>query len=471
MTREEIINIFEVQKKNRWVVANSSAQQRILRLKKLREAIIKFEARLYLAFYKDFGKPSTEAEITEIYPLLEEIKFTIKNLKNWTKPKWVPTPLALIGSRSQIRYEAKGQVLIMGPWNYPFNLVMTPLVSAVAAGNVVVLRPSNKTQNVASVIKAIIQHVFPTNEVAVVGGDTSVADLLLEMPFDHIFFTGSLKIGRKIMASAAKNISSVTLELGGKSPAIVHKDAHLDVIVDRLVWASFLNAGQTCVTPDYVFVHKDIELEFQSKIKARIETVFGSNYSEREQSMDMAKVIDPLSLNRLQNLISSSIASGAKLLCGGNTNAETRFLEPTVLTGVQPEHSIMSEEIFGPIMPILSYEDIDNVIQYIRSNEKPLALYLFSQSKKIHEKFLSETTSGGALINHAIIHLTNPYLPFGGVGTSGFGNYHGFYGFKTFSHEKAVIKQGRLGLSSGIFPPYSRWQTRATLFLLRWLSR
>src|SRR3972149_758732 len=233
MTREEIINIFEVQKKNRWVVANSSAQQRILRLKKLREAIIEFEAGLYLAFDKDFGKPSTEAEITEMYPVLEEIKFTIKNLKNWTKPKWVPTPLALIGNRSQIRYEAKGQVLIMGPWNYPFNLVMTPLVSAVAAGNVVVLRPSNKTQNVTSVIKSIIQDVFPANEVAVVGGDTSVADLLLELPFDHIFFTGSPRIGRKIMASAAKNLSSVTLELGGKSPAIVHKDAHLDVIVDR----------------------------------------------------------------------------------------------------------------------------------------------------------------------------------------------------------------------------------------------
>ena len=471
MTRDEIINIFEVQKKNRWAVANSGAQERILRLKKLRECIIKYEAELYLAFARDFGKPAKEAEITEVYPVLEEIKFTIKHLKNWMKPKRAPTPLPLFGCRSQIRYEAKGQVLIMGPWNYPFNLVMTPLVSAVAAGNVVVLRPSNKTQNVASVIKAIIQHAFPADEVAVVGGDTSVADLLLELPFDHIFFTGSPRIGRKIMASAAKNLSSVTLELGGKSPAIVHKDADLDVIVDRLVWASFLNAGQTCVAPDYVFVHKDIELEFQSRIKARIETVFGNNFSERAQSMDMAKVIDPLSLNRLQNLISSSLASGAKLLCGGNANAETRFLEPTVLTGVQAEHAIMSEEIFGPIMPVLSYEDIDNVIQYIRSKDKPLALYLFSQSEKIHEKFLSETTSGAVVINHAIIHVGNPYLPFGGAGTSGLGNYHGFYGFKTFSHEKAVIKQGRLGLSSGLFPPYSRWQTRATLFLLRWLSR
>lgn len=471
MTREEITGIFEVQKENRWAIANSSAQQRILRLMKLQEAIIKFEPGLYMAFTRDFGKPAAEAELTEIYPVLEEIKFTIRNLKNWTKPKRVPTPLSLIGSRSQVRYEAKGQVLIMGPWNYPFNLVMTPLVSAVAAGNVVVLRPSNKTQNVASVIKAIIQDAFPANEVAVVGGDTSVADLLLELPFDHIFFTGSPRIGRKIMASAAKNLSSVTLELGGKSPAIVHKDAHLDLSVDRLVWASFLNAGQTCVAPDYVFVHKDIELEFQSKIKARIEAVFGSNYAAREQSMDMARVIDPSSLNRLQNLISSSMASGAKLHCGGNTNTTTRFLEPTVLTGVQPEHAIMSEEIFGPIMPILSYEDIDTVIQYIRANNKPLALYLFSQSEKIQEKVLSETTSGGAVVNHAVIHVGNPYLPFGGVGTSGLGNYHGFYGYKTFSHEKAVIKQGRLGLTSGLFPSYARWQNRATLSLLRWLSR
>jgi len=453
------------------MIANSSAQERILRLKNLREAIIKFEAGLYLAFDKDFGKPATESEITEIYPVLEEIKFTIKNLNNWMKPKRVPTPLSLIGSRSQIRYEAKGQVLIMGPWNYPFNLVMTPLISAVAAGNVVVLRPSNKTQNVASIIKAIIQQVFPINEVAVVGGDTAVADLLLEMPFDHIFFTGSPRIGRKIMTSAAKNLSSVTLELGGKSPAIVHKDADLGVIVDRLVWASFLNAGQTCVAPDYVFVHKEIEVEFQKKIKSRIETVFGRNFSEREQGMDMARVIDPLSLKRLQNLISSSLASGAKLLCGGNANPETRYLEPTVLTGVQPDHAIMAEEIFGPIMPVLSYEDIDNVIQFIRSRDKPLALYLFSRSEQIHEKFLSGTTSGGTVINHAIIHVSNPYLPFGGAGTSGLGNYHGFYGFRTFSHEKAVLKQGRLGLSSGLFPPYARWQTRVILFLLRWLSR
>jgi len=471
MTREEVINIIEAQKKNRWAVANTSAQQRILRLRKLREAIIKFEAALHLAFNKDFGKPSVEVELTETYPVLEEIKFTIKKLKKWMKPKRVPTPLPLFGCSSQIRYEAKGQVLIMGPWNYPFNLVMTPLVSAVAAGNVVVLRPSNKTQNVLSVIKAIIQHAFPVNEVAVVGGDTSVADLLLEMPFDHIFFTGSPKIGRKIMASASKYLSSVTLELGGKSPAIVHKDADLDASVDRLVWAKFLNAGQTCVAPDYVFVHKDIDLEFQNKIKARIETVFGSDYSEREQSKDMAKIIDSLSLNRLQNLISSNIAAGAKLFCGGNTNAETRYLDPTVLTDVQPEHPIMSEEIFGPIMPILSYEDIDNVIQYIRSKDKPLALYLFSQSEKIHEKFLSETTSGGTLINHAVIHVSNPHLPFGGVGASGHGNYHGFYGFKTFSHEKAVVKQGSPALTSNLFPPYTRWWTRATLFLLRWLSR
>lgn len=471
MKREEITGIFEVQKKNRWEAANSSAQERIQRLKKLREAIIKYEAELYPAFARDFGKPAAEAELSEIYPVLEEIKFTIKNLKNWTKPKRVPTPLPLFGCRSQVRYEAKGQVLIIGPWNYPFNLVMTPLVSAVAAGNVVVLRPSNKTQNVASVIKAIIQDAFPVNEVAVIGGDTSVADLLLELPFDHVFFTGSPRIGRKIMASAVKNLSSVTLELGGKSPAIVHKDAHLDLSVDRLVWASFLNAGQTCVAPDYVFVHKDIELEFQSKIKARIKAVFGSNYAEREQNMDMARVIDPSSLCRLQNLISSSMVSGAKLYCGGNTNATTRFLEPTVLTGVQPGHAIMSEEIFGPIMPILSYEDIGTVIQYIRANDKPLALYLFSRSEKIQEKVLSETTSGGAVVNHAVIHVGNPYLPFGGAGTSGLGNYHGFYGYKTFSHEKAVIKQGRLGLTSGLFPPYARWQNRATLSLLRWLSR
>ena len=254
-------------------------------------------------------------------------------------------------------------------------------------------------------------------------------------------------------------------------PDIVHKDADLDITVDRLVWASFINAGQTCVAPDYVFVHKEIELEFQNKIRARIETVFGGNYSAREQSMDMARVIDPMNLKRLQNLISSSLAAGAILLCGGNTNAETRFLEPTVLTGVQPGHPIMLEEIFGPIIPILGYKDIDSVIQYIRANGKPLALYLFSRSEKIQEKVLAETTAGGVVVNHAVIHLANPYLPFGGAGTSGLGNYHGFFGFRTFSHEKAVIKQGRLGLSSALFPPYARWQTRTTLSLLRWLSR
>lgn len=471
MTKEEILGIFESQKKNRWAVSDSVAQQRISRLNNLQKAVIKFEPELYTAFARDFGKPAAEAELTEVYPVLEEIKFTIKRLQNWMKPKKVPTPLPLIGSRSQIRYEAKGQVLIMGPWNYPFNLIMTPLVSAVAAGNVVMLRPSNKTQNVASVIRDIIASVFPASEVAVIGGDTAVADLLLDLPFDHIFFTGSPRIGKKIMACAAKNLSSVTLELGGKSPAIVHHDADLVLAVERLVWASFLNAGQTCVAPDYVFVHKNIAHEFQDKIKTRIETVFGDSYSAREQCKDMARVIDPANLNRLQNLITSSLDSGAKLLHGGNANADTRFLEPTVLTDVQPGHAIMLEEIFGPIMPIMIYDDIDNVVQYIRSGGKPLALYLFSQSEKIHEKFLSETTSGGVVINHAIIHVGNPYLPFGGIGTSGLGNYHGFYGFKTFSHEKAVIKQGRLGLTSGLFPPYARWQTRTSLLLLRCFSR
>lgn len=471
MAREEITELFEKQKNSRWTIANSDVNQRTLKLKQLRESIIKYEPELYQAFAKDFGKPVAEVEITEINPVLEEIKFTIKNLEKWMKPIRVPVPLALIGCHSHIRYEAKGQVLIMGPWNYPFNLIMIPLISAVAAGNVVILRPSNKTRNVASVLQEIIQNVFPSDEVAVVIGDTSVADQLLELPFDHIFFTGSPQIGKKIMTSAAKNLSSITLELGGKSPAIVHKDALLDVSVNRLVWASFLNAGQTCVAPDYIFVHKDIEHEFHIKFKNRVDEVYGNSYEEREKGVDMARVIDLSSLKRLQNLISTSIAAGAKLLCGGNLNTENCFLEPTVLTGVQPEHPIMQEEIFGPIRPILIYDDINNVIQYIRSKGKPLAIYLFSQSEIIQKKFLDETTSGGVVINHAIIHLVNPYLPFGGVGSSGIGNYHGFYGFKTFSHDKAVTRQGFLNLSFGLFPPYSRWQCRTILFLLRWISR
>lgn len=470
MTELELQTLFEKQKSHKWTAKTTSAQERIAKIRRLKEVIIQHRADIYKALYEDFRKPQAEVEVSEIFPVLEEIQTVCAKLEGWMKPQAVSAPLTLLGTRSEIRYEARGQVLVMAPWNYPFNLFMIPVISAFAAGNVVIGRPSNKVTATSKVCRQIISQVFSVEEVAVVEGDTKFADQLLALPFDHIFFTGSTSVGKKVMRAAAEHLASVTLELGGKSPTIVHQDADIQKAAERIVWAKFINAGQTCIAPDYCFVHESIHDQFLQALTARIRLIFGN---DPKANPDLARVIDTANFQRLQSLVQKSIESGAKLSTDSFlTEITERYIPPTVLSNVKTDHALMGEEIFGPILPVMKYADLHQVIQYIRSQPKPLALYLFTKDSSLQQRVLNQTTSGGAVINHLLIHFGNNQLPFGGVGASGLGHYHGHFGFKTFSHERSVVYQGGLlSMVDCLKPPYSSWLSQFSLKFLKFLTR
>lgn len=460
----ELQLIFQEQCENRWNIAQETYRERREKLKKLRGEIIRRREDIKLALYADFKKPYAESELTEIHPVIDELNFAIKHLKNWMKPKRIATPLVLFGSKSQIHYEPRGIVLILSPWNYPFALLINPLIGAIAAGNCVIARPSEKTPHTGLVLKEIIESLFKRDEVALVLGEVEVAEKLLEFPFDHIFFTGSTVVGRKIMLAAAKNLATVTLELGGKSPVIIDRDVDLENAVNKLVWGKFLNAGQTCVAPDYLFVPLELKDQFIKLFVEQIKKNFGESSKDRLMSLDYARLIDQGSFKRLINKIKDE-----KNLIEVEHLSEQNYLAPTLFE-THLKSPIMEEEIFGPILPIITYQNIDEVIHHIQSESKPLALYIFSKQKTFVSYVLKRTTSGGVAINHVILHLANPLLPFGGVGHSGQGSYHGYFGFKTFSHERAVLIQGRFSLSSFYFPPYSTWISNLMFRLLKILE-
>lgn len=462
---DELQALFNSQVLNRWTMSQSSAKERKNYLLKLKSAIVNHREDIAAAMYEDFKKPYPESELTEIHTSIDEINFAVKRLKKWMKPKKVATPLVLFGSSSRIQYEARGVVLVLAPWNYPFSLLINPLVAAIAAGNCVIARPSEKTPATAKIIKKILDEVFPANIVKVVIGEIDLAEKLLQLPFDHIFFTGSTQVGKIVMASAAKNLTTVTLELGGKSPVIVDSEVNLADCAEKLFWGKFMNGGQTCVAPDYIFVPEELKDKFVELFKAQIEKRFGETSLERLTTADFARIIDVKAYERLAHKIKDE-----KKLHSDETQMDQRFIPPTLLTEVQHHSPIMEDEIFGPILPLLTYKNLDTVIDHIRSNPKPLALYIFSQNKKMIKKVLSSTTSGGVGINHVVVHLANPHLPFGGVGHSGMGSYHGEFGFKTFSHERAIMHQGRFTLSNFYFPPYGTTLSKLAFKILRWLE-
>jgi aldehyde dehydrogenase (NAD+) len=416
---------------------------------------------ILLALFNDFKKPYAESELTEIHPVLDEINFAIKHLKCWLKPKRVPTPIVLLGARSEIRYEARGVVLILSPWNYPFSLLLNPLVAAIAAGNCVIARPSEKTPHTGKILKEIIETIFKPDEIALVLGEVDVAEKLLELPFDHIFFTGSIAVGKKVMAAAAKNLSTVTLELGGKSPVIIDRVVDLELAVSRLAWGKFMNGGQTCVAPDYLFVPEELKAQFLKLFIKQIKKNYGETSNERLTNPDLARLIDQGSFKRLISKIQSE-----KNCLNDEAFADQNYLPPTLIE-TTVSSPIMEDEIFGPILPVLTYKNIDEVIGHIRSGSKPLALYIFSKQKKFIEQILRSTSSGGAVVNHVVLHLGNPHLPFGGVGHSGQGSYHGHFGFKSFSHERAILRQSKFSLTKFYFPPYSTMISRFSYKLLR----
>ncbi len=459
--------LFARQQAQRWKMSATRAEERADRLLRLRSEIHARRERLCAAVHADFGKPAAEFEITEILPLLEEINHAVKHLESWMRPRTVSTPVTLLGAHSEVRYEAKGVVLVLSPWNYPFALAVTPIVAAVAAGNCVMLRPSEKTPRMSEEIRALLAAVFPEEEVCAVLGGRAVADALLDLPFDHIFFTGSPAIGRKVMACAAKHLVPVTLELGGKSPAIVAPSADVVAAAQRITWGKFINGGQTCVAPDYVLVHEPLLPSFLVALKQAIERSYGATPHERVTSSDLCRIVDDGSWVRLDAVLKESVAQGARLEIGGEVDRATRRISPAVLTGVTPDSPIMKDEIFGPILPVLTFRSLEEALALVRSRPKPLALYVFGRERGEIETVLGGTSAGGSCVNNVVLHLGNPELPFGGVGESGMGQYHGRFGFETFSHVRAVLVQKHRPVAQMLYPPYGSRVEK----LLAWVRR
>ncbi|MBU5272831.1 aldehyde dehydrogenase [Staphylococcus caprae] len=417
-------------------------------LKILRKSIKNHENELLEALEKDLGKNNVEAYATEIGVLLKSIKIARKELKNWTKTKQVDTPLYLFPTKSYIKNEPYGTVLIIGPFNYPVQLVFEPLIGAIAAGNTAIVKPSEHTPNVATVIKNVIEDSFDSNYISVVEGGINETQTLIHLPFDYMFFTGSEKVGKVVYEAAAKNLVPVTLELGGKSPVIVDDTANIKVASERISFGKFTNAGQTCVAPDYILVDRKVKNDLINALKQTITEFYGKNIKE---SPDFGRIVNEKHFNRLNELLE---IHKNNIVCGGKSSKEDLYIEPTILENINVQDKVMQEEIFGPILPILTYDSFDEAIEIIQSKPKPLSLYLFSEDENASHRVLDELSFGGGAINDTLMHVANPNLPFGGVGASGIGQYHGKYSFDTFSHMKSyTFKSTRLE-SSVYFPPY-----------------
>ncbi len=410
-----------------------SVETRKNNLKKLYDGIQRFEDEIFQALKLDLNKSVHESFTTEIGYVLKEISFQMKHISSWSKPKRVRTALTHFGSKGKVVPEPYGVTLIIAPWNYPFQLAIAPLVGALAAGNTVVLKPSELTPNVSKVLTRMLEELFPEELVSVVEGGAQESTALLKEPFDYIFFTGSVGVGKVVMEAAAKKLTPLTLELGGKSPCIVHKDAKLDVTARRIVWGKFLNAGQTCVAPDYMYVHSSVKEQLIEALRHEIAEQYGKDALQND---NYVRIVSERHFERLCTFLQDG-----KPVIGGNYTKETLHIEPTVLTNVTWKSAVMEDEIFGPILPIIEYDKIEEVIETIQHHPKPLALYVFSEDRKVQEKVTSNISYGGGCINDVVYHLATPYLPFGGVGSSGLGSYHGEQSFRTFSHYKSILSQ------------------------------
>ena len=423
-------------------------------LQQLKEAIITNENLMYEAIYKDFGKSKFDTFTTEISFVLKEIEFYLKNLTSLSSPKKVRTNLANQLGSSKIYSEPLGNTLVIGAWNYPYQLSLSPLIAAVAAGNTCILKPSEVAENSMKAMAKIINENFPREYLFAVEGGVEEITGILELKFDKIFFTGSTKVGKIVYEAAAKNLTPVTLELGGKSPAIVAASANLEVAARRIVWGKFLNAGQTCVAPDYILVDERVKDSLVTSLKKYIQ-----KFSYKADSEQYTQIINEKNFERLIKMIDPE-----NVFYGGNFDAKKRFIEPTILQNVTWEDSVMQEEIFGPILPVLTYKNFNEALLQISKHEKPLAAYLFTNNSEEKDLFTSRISFGGGCINDVVMHLSNDHLPFGGVGNSGIGNYHGKFGFDTFSHQKAILERATWGEPELKYPPYSEKK-------LSWIKR
>lgn len=428
----------------------SDVESRRTHLRRLRDLFVEQEDRLIDALVADVGKPRIEAYTTEIAFTINEIDHTLKHLNAWTKPEKVKVPITFKPGKARLQPEPLGTVCIIAPWNYPVQLLFAPLVPALAAGNTAVLKPSEVTPSVAALVEELVPRYFDSSTVAVVNGAVEVTTALLEERFDHIFYTGNGQVGRVVMRAAAEHLTPVTLELGGKSPAIVAADANIDVAAKRIAWAKFLNAGQTCVAPDYVLVEEAAKDQLLAALAEAVTTFYGD---DPQQSEDYARIVNERHHDRLMKLLSDGGFDAT--VFGGTGDRGSRYLAPTVLAGVKPDAAVMADEIFGPILPVLTVGDVGEAIRFVNDREKPLALYAFSNDDDTLEHIVANTSAGGVTLNHAVLHLAVPDLPFGGVGESGTGSYHGKSGFDTFSHFKAVLGKPTRPDPALMYPPYT----------------
>jgi aldehyde dehydrogenase (NAD+) len=464
-----VMRVWSSQRRHALILRRSTRQERIYQLKKLKKWILDNQELIRTQIHADFGKPYPEIDLSEIYAVTSQINFTIKNLADWMKPKRVPTPTPMLGSDSYICFEPKGTSLILAPWNYPFNLALGPLVSALAAGCTAIIKPSEHTPSTSTLLVKLVNEVFNPEHVAVVEGDAAVASHLLSLPFDHIFFTGSPAVGKLVMQAAAQNLSSVTLELGGKSPAIIEDSADLNDAASKIAYGKFINSGQTCIAPDYVLVQESLRDAFVLQLARHIDSMYPTEREIRQASPDLARIVNSRHFERLQDLVQDALVQGASISHGGRMDLENCFIEPCIMTNITPEMKLMQEEIFGPILPIVTYKNLDDAIDLINSMPKPLAIYAFTKNKQAESRIKNETSSGGLVINDCVLHFLQHELPFGGVNNSGIGKAHGYYGFLAFTNEKAIMKQ-RIGLTSlkPIYPPYGKLGKNIIASLVKW---
>lgn len=435
---------------------------RICQLQLLADAMRKNETVLEEALKKDLGKSAFESYATEIGFVLADIRYTIQNLQKWSAPKRVRTPLYLFPGKSKIQKEPYGSVLILGPYNYPVQLLAEPLIGAIAAGNCAVLKPSELTPHVSKAMYQIVHSTFKEEYIACVEGGVEVNQELLSQKFDYIFFTGSERVGRIVMKAAAENLTPVTLELGGKSPVIIEKTANIKEAARRIAWGKLMNAGQTCVAPDYVLVDESRKQQFLTEMKTAFSHLYGK---EIKKNPHFGRIVNERHMERLQKILEQD---AKYLFCGGEADALQRYIEPAILDlGKDQNAASMQEELFGPILPVLSYHKLEDAVRFVNKRAKPLALYLFTKKRSAERFVLERVSSGGVCVNDTISHLINPDLPFGGVGASGMGQYHGKYSFDTFTHEKSVFYKPADWNLPVCYPPFTKGKMNLVKFFLK----
>ena len=451
--KNQIDDVFARQQCYALELRKSDYKQRLAVLDRFEQAFRESEEKIYQSAADDFSKPQAEVDMSEIMAVLAELKHVRKNLKKWMKPVSVMPTASMIGTSSKIVKEPKGVTLVVSPWNYPFNLTFGPMIWSIAAGNTVIIKPSEMTPNMSAVIADIVERAFRPEEVSLFQGEADVASYLTALPFDHIFFTGSPAVGKHVMAAAAKNLTSVTLELGGKSPVIVDKSVNIKKAVQSIAWGKFSNNGQTCIAPDYLYVHESVKDQFVRELTACVEKQYGLGNNAKDNG-DYCKVVNTSHYNRINRLLEDAKSQGGKLITGGQIDDAGRFIAPTLIEGMASDSAIMEEEIFGPLLPVITFSNIEEVIDVVNSKPKPLALYIYSTDKRNIDKVLCETSAGDTCVNQTMMHFLHHNLPFGGVNNSGIGKSGGVWGFNAFTHERSVLND-KFSSASMLHPPYT----------------